>query len=374
MYSEKNKGFVQQFFKQFIKNKPDLFSMLKLGDLVQGSVLEKGSNMMVVDLGRHGTGVVYRQEMQNARDIVRDLKIGDPVHGKVVEIDNEEGVTELSLTEAGKQKAWTKIQELYESDEILKVTPKSFNKGGLITDLNGLQAFLPVSQLSSEHYPRISTEDRSQITLALQKLVGEELTVKIIDINPRTNKLILSEKAAAEISSKELTKNYEVGQVIEGVVSGVADFGVFIKFTDNPEVEGLIHVSELDHRIVNNPKEIINVDDVVKAKITEIKDGKISLSLKVLKPDPWKDIAKKYREGQTVAGKVYALHSFGAIINFSDQLQGQIHVSEFGGVPEMKKELTLGEDYSFVIESVKPEEKRIILKLSKDQESEASKK
>ena len=365
MHSEQNKGFVQQFFKQFIKNKPDLFSMLKLGDLVQGSVLEKGSNMMVVDLGRHGTGVVYRQEMQNARDIVRDLKIGDPVHSKVVEIDNEEGVIELSLTEAGKQKAWTKIQELHESDEILKVTPKSFNKGGLITDLGGIQAFLPVSQLSGEHYPRLSTEDRSQITLALQKLVGEELTVKIIDINPRTNKLIVSEKAATEISSKELTKNYEVGQVIEGVVSGVADFGVFIKFTDNPEVEGLIHVSELDHRIVNNPKEIIKVDDVVKAKITEIKDGKISLSLKVLKPDPWKDVAKKYRDGQIVEGKVYALHSFGAIINFDDQLQGQIHVSEFGGVPEMKKELSLGENYSFVIESVKPEEKRIILKLAK---------
>ncbi|MCP6720136.1 MAG: S1 RNA-binding domain-containing protein [Patescibacteria group bacterium] len=372
MHSVNNKNFVQQFFKQFIKNKPDLFSMLKLGDLVQGSILEKGSNMMVVDLGRHGTGVVYRREMQNARDIVRGLKVGDPVHGKVIEIDNEEGVTELSLTEAGRQKAWTEVQELHESDEVLKVTPKSFNKGGLIANLNGLQAFLPVSQLSSEHYPRVSAEDRSQITLTLQKLVGEELTVKIIDINPRTNKLIVSEKAAAEISSKELTKNYEVGQVIEGIVSGVADFGVFIKFTDNPEVEGLIHVSELDHRIVNNPKEIVNVDDAVKAKITEIKDGKISLSLKALEPDPWKDSAEKYREGQTVTGKVYALHSFGAIINLDNQLQGQIHVSEFGGVPEMKKELSLGEEYSFTIEGVKPEEKRIILKLRKDQESETS--
>ncbi len=320
---------------------------------------------MVVDLGRHGTGMVYREEIQNAKEAVKGLKIGDPVHAKVVEVDNEEGVIELSLTEAGRQKAWAEIQELQEREEIVKIKVKNANRGGLIADLNGLQAFLPVSQLSGDHYPRVSTEDKNQIMAELQKLIGTELEAKIIDANPRTSKLIISEKAAVEVSVKELAKNYEVGQVIEGVVSGVADFGAFIKFIDNPEVEGLVHISELSHQTIENPKEVINVDDTVKVKIIEIKDGRISLSLKALQADPWDGAADKYKEGDTVKGRVYAFHPYGAIVNLGDGIQGQIHVSEFGGVPEMKKELISGETYEFKIESVKPEERRITLKLVK---------
>jgi small subunit ribosomal protein S1 len=196
----------------------------------------------------------------------------------------------------------------------------------------------------------------------LQKLVGEELEVKIIDVNPRTNKLIVSEKAATQISVKELAKNYEVGQIIKGVVSGVADFGAFVKFADNPEIEGLIHISELSHQMIENPKEVVSVDDTIEAKITEIKDGKISLSLKALQADPWDKVADKYKEGETVTGEVYAHHPYGAVVNLGDGIQGQVHVSEFGGVPEMKRELPIGEKYDFKIESVKPEEKRISLK------------
>jgi ribosomal protein S1 len=357
-------NYVQQFFKQFVKNKPELFSVLKVGDLVEGTVLEKGANAIVVDLGRHGMGLVYREEIRNAREAVKESKIGDPIHAKVIEVDNEEGVIELSLTEAGKQKAWTEIQEIQEREDIVKVKVKGANRGGLIADLNGLSAFLPVSQLTGGHYPRISTEDKNQIMEELQKLIGEELEVKIIDINPRTNKLIISEKAAVEVSVKELAKNYKVGEVIEGVVSGVADFGAFVKFTDNPEIEGLIHVSELSHQMIENPKEVVKVDDTVKAKITEIKDGKISLSLKALQTDPWDKALENYKEGDVVKGKVYAFHPYGAIVNLEGGvIQGQIHVSEFGGVPEMKKELESGNEYDFKIESVKPEEKRITLKL-----------
>lgn len=336
--------------------------MLKVGDLVTGAVLEGGANKIVVDLGKHGTGIIYRGEIQNARELVKNLKIGDPVHAKVVETDNSEGVVELSLTEAGRQKAWAGIKEIQDKDEVIKFVPKSFNKGGLIGELHGIQAFLPISQLGTANYPKVSTDDRTQIAAALEKLVGKEIEAKIIDVNPRTNKLIVSERAATEISLKELAKNYSVGQIIEGVVSGVADFGAFVKFTDNPEVEGLIHVSELDYKVVDNPKEIINVDDVVKAKIIDIKDGKISLSLKALKEDPWQSLAIKYKAGAVVKGSAYAYHPFGAIINLDKEIQGQIHVSEFGGVEEMKKEIVLGKEYKFTIESVNLEEKRINLK------------
>lgn len=365
MATAQNKSFLQQLFKQFAKTKPELFSVLKNGDLVQGKVIEKGANAITVDLGRHGLGVVYREEIQNAREAVRNLKVGDVVHAKVVEVDNEEGVVELSLTEAGKQKAWTEVQELQEKDEPIKIKVLGSNRGGLIAEIAGLTAFLPVSQLSTEHYPLKTSDDKNTAAEILEKLIGKELDVKIIDVNSRLNKLIVSERAASEISVKELVKNYEVGQVIEGIVSGVADFGVFVRFTDNPAVEGLIHVSELSHKMIENPKEVVNVDDVVKAKIIDIKDGKISLSLKALQRNPWETAAEIYRAGEAVRGKIYAFHPFGAIVDLEGGLQGQIHVSEFGGVDEMKEKLSVGKEYDFVAEDVKPEERRITLKLKK---------
>lgn len=350
---------------ELAKAQPGLLSVLKPGDLVEGHVIEKNAKRLVVDLGKNGTGVVYRGELQNAKEIVRKLDIGGLIHGKVVDPDNEDGFVELSISEAGKQKAWAQVQELQAKDEPVSVKIAGFNRGGLTAALAGLSAFLPVSQLGAEHYPKVEGDDKSQVGKALEKLVGVELAVKILDVNPRTNKLIVSERAATEVSSKELAKNYEVGQVIEGMISGIADFGAFIRFTDNPQVEGLIHVSEIDWKIVENPKEILKVDEVVKAKIIEIKDGKISLSLKALKPDPWATLGGKYKEGDEVRGKVYSFLSLGALIDLGGGIQGQIHVTVFGGVEEMKRALTLGAEHKFVIESVKPEEKRITLKLKK---------
>ncbi|MFA6364998.1 MAG: S1 RNA-binding domain-containing protein [Candidatus Paceibacterota bacterium] len=350
---------------QLVKTNPQAFSSIKTGDLVEGTVMEKGSRMILVDLGRHGTGVVYRGELQNARELVKGLEIGGKMHAKVLEIDNKDGYVELSLAEAGRQKSWGEIDELKGKDEAFSIKITGSNKGGLMANVRGVSAFLPVSQLANEHYPKITSAEKVEVTSALQKLVGQELMVKIIDANPRTGKLILSEKEATEVSSKELVKNYEVGQVIEGIVSGVADFGVFVKFTDNPAVEGLVHVSELDYRIIENPKDVVAVDEVIKAKIMDIKDGKISLSLKALKEDPWPSVEKQYKEGQEVMGKVYLFNPFGAIINLDSVFQGYVHVTEFGGAEEMKKRLSIGKEYPFVIESIKPQDRRIALKPKK---------
>ena len=234
-----------------------------------------------------------------------------------------------------------------------------------MANIRGLSAFLPVSHLAPEHYPRVGDEDKTKIAEALQELVGKELSVRIINVNPRANKLIISEKEASQISASELSKNYEVGQEVKVIISGAADFGVFVKFVDNPAVEGLIHISELDHRMINNPKEVVQVDDVVKVKIIEIKDGKISLSLKALQPDPWEKATERYTIGQEVKGTVYNFNPFGALVDFEDGIQGQLHVSEFGSVEEMKKQLELNQSYPFIIEDIKIEEKRIILKLKK---------
>lgn len=351
--------------QQLLKSETGILSILKPGDLVQGTVLAESSKLLLVDLGKYGTGAVYRGELLNAREVVRGLTPGDSIHAKVIAVDNEDGFVELSISEAGKQKAWTEVQDIREKDEPFTVKIVGCNKGGLTAQIGQLVAFLPVSQLSNDHYPKVEGDDKTQIGKALAKLVGEELTVKIIDANPRTNKLIISEREATEVNTKELVKGYQVGQVVEGIISGVADFGAFMKFTDNPAIEGLIHVSELEYRTVENPKEVVKVDDVVKAKIVDIKEGKVSLSLKALKTDPWLSVADTYTEGQEVAGTVYSFNPFGATVNLSNEIQGQIHVTAFGGVEEMKKELTHGKSYQFVVETVKPEERRITLKLKK---------
>ncbi len=346
----------------FVKSEFGALNLLRVGDLVQGTIIEKGVRMMTIDLGANGVGAVYRGELQNARDVVKSLKPGDVIGAKVVQIDNEDGYIELSLTQADKQKAWEEVQDLRDQEEIVKVKLTTFNKGGLLGELRGLPAFLPVSQLGNGLEGR-TINNKEEIEKVLQELVGKEVEVRIIDVNPRTNKLIVSEKAATEVSTKELVQNYQVGQIIEGVVSGVADFGVFVRFTDNPALEGLIHVSELGYRIVENPKEVVKIDDAVKAKITDIRDGKISLSLRALRVDPWINVGEKYKEGQEISGIVHSFHPFGAIVNLDGEIQGQIHVASFGGVEEMKKQLNIGKEYSFTIESLVPNERKILLKL-----------
>lgn len=351
-------------FAELVKAEPAAFGILKIGDLAEGTLLEKSARRLLIDLGAHGVGVVYRGELMGVRGAVKDLKPGDTLHAKVVALDNEEGYVELSIAEAGRQKAWVAVAELKEKGEPLTVKVTGANKGGLTSELEGLPAFIPVSQLAGEHYPRVVSEDKSEIGKTLQALVGVEITVKIIDANPRTGKLILSEREASEVSTRDLVKNYTEGQIVEGIVSGIADFGVFVRFTDNPAVEGLIHVSELDHRMVENPKEVVKVDEALKAKIVEIKDGKISLSLKDLKVDPWETAAERYQAGTEVKGVVYNMNPFGALVNFDD-LQGQVHVTEFGGIEEIKKHLVAGRIYTFVIQDVKPAERRVLLKLKK---------
>ncbi|MBI1839002.1 MAG: S1 RNA-binding domain-containing protein [Candidatus Colwellbacteria bacterium] len=348
---------------QILKADPGLMPILKTGDLIQVKLLERVGKAVYFEIPKIGMGVIQGVELANARDVLKKLNVGEEIAAKVVVPENDEGIVELSLTEAGRQKVWQEIKDLKEKDEAIKVKIVDSNAGGLIAELNGLQAFLPGSQLSNEHYPQGTEGDRQKMAEELKKLVGEELSVKIISINPRTNKLIISERETAITSSKNLLQKYKAHDVISGIISGVANFGAFIKFADDPGIEGLIHISELDHRIIDNPKEIVKVGDLVQAKIVEIKDGRVTLSLKALKHDPWEDVSEKFKAGMTVKGVVYKLTPFGAFIRLSEDIVGLIHVSEFGSIEELKKGLEKDSEYEFIIDSVKPEDKRIVLKL-----------
>src|SRR3989339_334387 len=364
-------------FAGIMKAEPELFVFLKEGDLVEAEFIGKEKGKAFFNLGRYGTGVVFGREFLNAREIIRELEQGRKMTAKVAMLDNENGYIELSLTEADKQKVWQELKEMKDSGEAFTVKITGVNAGGLTTDIKEIKAFLPVSQLSNEHYPRVG-DFKEKILEELKKFVDGELQVKIITVNPKANKLIISEREITDENVQELLKKYKGGDVVDGIISGVADFGAFIRFVNDPEVEGLIHISELDHKLVENPKEIVKVDESVKAMITDIKEGRVSLSLKALKPDPWKGLEEKFKEGQRVKGIPFKYNPFGAFVNVEGALvQGLIHVSEFGGVEEMKNVLELGRSYEFVIDVLKPEEKRLILKIKKvekEKEKEEEKK
>ncbi len=348
---------------QLIKTRPDILPILKKGEIVEAKLIEKTPKKVYFEISHVGTGIVYGREMINGREVVKSMEIGDTVSAKIVDPENKDGYIELSLTEADKQKAWTLIKDAQEKDEPIKVKIVGANSGGLLAELFDLRGFLPVSQLSTEHYPRTTENTKEQTTEELQKLVGQEFEVKILSINPRTNKLIISEKEVMSQSIKDLINQYKPGDSVTGIISGLANFGAFIRFADNPEVEGLIHISELGHKLIDSPKEIVLIGDMVKAQVIDIKDNKISLSLKALQEDPWKELDKKFKVKDVVLGQVYKFNPFGAFIKLNEDIVGLIHVSEFASPEEMRTKLTLNESYSFIIDAIKPEERRIILKL-----------
>ncbi len=366
--------------KDITKNK-ETTPQLSMGSILEGVVVGRDRSSLFVDLGTNGNGIIYGREFYEAKEIIKNLKVGDKIYAKVVDLENEEGYKELSLKEVTKQIGWQKLRNIKEKGDIFKVKITGVNKGGLLTIVEGIAAFLPVSQLSPEHYPRVADADKQKILKELQKFIGQTLEVKILDLFAEENKLILSEKAKSEEKIKEILKNYKEGDIIEGEISGIADFGVFIKFpafvplingkkttADKPassQIEGLIHISELDWQLIENPADLIKIGEIVKTQIIAIKNGQVFLSLKSLKKNPWQDLEKKYTKGDKVKGKVTKFNPFGVFVQIEDKIQGLCHISEFGSQKKMEETLKVGQVYEFQISSIEPKEYRMSLKLVK---------
>ena len=377
--------------KNAIENKDNLLRPPKVGEIVEGKIIGVDRAGVFLDLSIWGTGIIYGKELIEGKEVLRSQRVGSKIHAKVVDLDNEEGFIELSVAKAGKEMAWKELLQKKREGEIVKTKILKANKGGLIAEIKGIPAFLPVSQLSPEHYPRVPGGEISQILNELQKFIGKELDVKILDLNQKANQLILSEKAKEAEKIKEVLKDYKVGDVIEGEITGIVDFGVFIKFPlssdaknepDGKEksladkktseskkaesLEGLIHISELDWKIIEDPSEIVEINQKVKAKIIDISDNKVSLSLKALKKDPWKGIEEKYKKGDVVSGKITKFNPFGAFVQIESNVQGLCHISEFGSQKQMVDCLKVGNKYDFKILLIEPKEHRMTLRLAKE--------
>lgn len=332
----------------------------KIGEIVEGAVLEKRGPRLFVDLGARGMGIVYGREYYIAQDIIKGLKPGTPVSAKVVEIDNDEGYIELSLKEAGEERRWVDLKEMMKTGKPVDLAVMEANRGGLILELKGVKGFLPASQLSSKHYPRVDGGDKEKISQELQKLVGETIQVKILDVNPEEEKLIFTEKELDQESLRVALDRYHVGDTVEGEITGVVDFGAFMKF-DDAGLEGLIHISEIDWTLIEDPRQILKVGESVKAKIIDIQGEKIALSLKALKEDPWTKIAERYHKGDTVTGTVTKFNPFGAFVQLDENFHGLVHISEFGTEVKMRETLEVGKQYPFVILLIDPKEHRMPL-------------
>ena len=345
--------------------------VLKPADMVEGTMISVSKNEVYIDLAGYGVGVVRGRELYDDQATLNSLKPGDKITASVVETENREGNVELSLRVAGQERVWSKLREYMESKEIVSTKILAANKGGLMIELNNVTGFLPVSQLSLEHYPRVEDGDKNKILSILNSYVGTNFSVQVITADMNDEKLIVSEKAVHEEEMHSKMSELKISDIVTGQITGVVDFGVFVKFG---ELEGLVHISELAWQRIENPKDLFKVGDTVKAKIIAIEKGRVSLSIKQLQNDPWAEAVKKYQIGQVVKGTISKIMPFGVFVELDKDIQGLAHLIELSHEPVKQAEDVVkpGQEYEFKVISIEPAEHR--LGLSIKQMTEAPKK
>jgi len=351
----------------------DFIKIPKVGDIVKGKIIDVSRSEIRLEIEGLTTGIVRGREFLDESSDYSDLKIGDEVEATVIELENENGEIELSFRSAGHQKAWDSLTALSSSGQIVKATITDANRGGLMVKVGKVPGFLPVSQLMPEHYPRVPGGDKGKILERLKSYIGQDFDVKIIDVHEAEDKLIVSEKSSWEEKQKDVIASFKVSDVIEGKITAVTDFGVFVEFGEE-KLEGLVHISELAWQRIDNPSDYVQVGDTIKAEIINIENSKIFLSMKKLKDDPWKDVSEKYQVNQIVKGKILKVNPFGLFVELDPDIHGLAHISELSDKPitDVNELAKAGEIRDFKILSIEPNNHRLGLSL-KTKEDKKSK-
>ena len=337
----------------------DSTKLLIAGEMVMGHVLSVRKHEVLIDLGAQGVGYVPRREV----GFGRQLELGDEVSAVVVDAELDNGYSLLSLRKAAKDRGWEEVQAKMDAGEVIEITPYDANRGGMLVEYEGVRGFLPVSQLSAEHYPRVGSADKDEILTRLNTLVGQVFKVRILDCDRKANKLIFSEKEAIKDGLAARFEKLKVGDTVTGVVTGVVDFGAFVNVDG---IEGLIHISEISWERVNNPSDYVKVGQSVEAKIISIDKERLSLSMKQLTQDPWLDEIEKFHKGDAIEGTVTRITPFGAFVQISPAVEALVHISELGGGNDVdpEKVFTLNERKDFVILDIDKEGRKISLSLA----------
>lgn len=349
-----------------------------VGELVKGQVVSIDNGIVRIDINGVTTGIVRGHELFSESQEYANIAVGDEAEATVLEVENETGEMELSFRAAGNQRVWTRMGEWMNDGVTIEAKVASANKGGLLMKVDALPGFLPVSQLAPENYPRVQGGDKNRIFEILKAMTGKTLQVKVIDVNEKDEKLIVSEKAVWEDDQKAVLDQYKIGDTIEGEISALTSFGAFVKFGEG--LEGLVHISEIVWQRIDHPKDILKIGDKVSAQIIDLNKSKIYLSMKRLVDDPWKSVKDRYNVGQVIEGEVHKIEPFGLMVKLDEEIHGLAHISELSnkqikGVDELKTMFTVGQAYKFEIVSIDPAEHRLGLKAegvkSKEREEKA---
>jgi len=343
-------------------------SGLTASEVVEGTVSAVRKNEVWIDLGARGVGVVMRREIGYGQN----LEEGQQVTVSVIDPEMDEGYALLSMKRAVKDRGWDELQRVHEANEIVEVVPYDANRGGLLVELEGIRGFLPVSQLAAGHYPRVSGADKDEILQKLHSLTNRPLRVRVLDVSRKDNKLIFSEKEAVRDDMQSRFAELKVGDEVEGVVTGVIDFGAFVNVDG---IEGLIHISEISWERVDNPRNYVKVGEEVKAKIIAIDKDRLSLSLKQMSEDPWLEQVKAFKKGDVVEGKVTRITPFGAFVQLSPSVEALVHVSEMSDdeAVDPEKLFQLNEKKEFKVLDIDTENRKIALSLKEAKKAKKAK-
>ncbi len=327
------------------------------GEVIDVTVVLTTKDQIMVDVAGLATGIIPEKEL--SADAAR-FKIGDVIRAYVLSTENDNGYVILSLKKAEKEKLWGMLEQRNSDGEAISVKIVQANKGGLVAQYGDMQGFIPVSQLSAKHYPRVNG-DRSQIQTKLTELIGQTIDVKIISYDKPTNKIVFSEKAAGDADLEQIAQEFEVGQHVSGKITGIVDFGLFV---DIGGLEALVHISQVSWQRIGNLREHFTVGDKVEAEVVSVDGGRVSLSMKKLQPDPWQSEIKSVNVGDKVDGLITRVTPYGAFVKLSDNLEGLFHVSQMPEGQHPDKTVKEGQTYPFEVISIEPELRKISLKLA----------
>ena len=338
--------------------------------IIKGTIVSKSSSELLVDIGSKYEGIVRAKDLDRVSpEMVASLSEGDEIFVYVMHLEDEEGYVELSLSRAQIEQDWERAKEAFDAAEVFEGDVVNTNKGGLIVNFGAVRGFVPGSQLASEHTTRSAKANQ------WANMVGKTLSLKIIEVDRRRNRLILSEREAVQeqrqAQKEQLLKELQEGDVREGRVTSLADFGAFV---DLGGAEGLVHLSELAWVQVSHPREILKVGDEIKVHVLSIDRDRqrIGLSLKQLQPEPWSQVIDKYQVDQIVPAVITKLTSFGAFARVDDFIEGLIHISELSSRPisHPREVVNEGDEVEVNIISIDPDRKRMGLSLKNLMEPE----
>jgi len=339
---------------------------LNVGSVLSAKVIKKNPRSLYLDLNQYGTGLIWGAEFTRCAKLIEQLNSGDVVKVKVLSLENEFGMIELTIQDIVQENQYQWIKELMNNNQSIVGKVIGANRGGLLIKINDLQGFLPTSQMSEDHFPKVEGGDKEKILENLEQLIEQDIEVKIINFNSTQGKIIVSEKKIEEDKMNDIINKYKVGDIVEGTFNKSINGGAIISLKDHPLIKAFLPIEEISWTPIENLEDIIKPDQIYKFKLISInKNRELILSLRELQEDPVIEKLRQYKPGQIIKGKVYKFIPVGALIQIEDNVFGFVHSSEFGGIEEMQSKITLNQELEFIVSEVNPNEKRINLSLKK---------